>query len=157
MGLKRTELCEAVVGGLTWWFHGLAIPARTWLLNCLFIPTTVELWDNLMAAGTPLGMLPCGLMPDLLRTESGLPLYGHEMAGDTNFGVVDGFRLVCENIQALVHRQKRLPGSLPIRQRRPLPLRRQARAHVSQWYPVLDAKGKVIGRVTAARSIQKVT
>lgn len=38
------------------------------------------LWDKLLAAGTSLGLLPCGLgARDTLRLEAGMPLYGHEM------------------------------------------------------------------------------
>ena len=39
-----------------------------------------ELWDRLLEAGRPLGLLPCGLgARDTLRLEMGYPLHGHEM------------------------------------------------------------------------------
>lgn len=41
----------------------------------------LKMWDALMQAGQPLGLLPCGLgARDTLRLESCLPLYGHELS-----------------------------------------------------------------------------
>lgn len=43
-----------------------------------------ELWDALLTAGAPLGLVPCGLASrDTLRLEAGMPLYGHELSRDT--------------------------------------------------------------------------
>jgi aminomethyltransferase len=42
-----------------------------------------QLWDALLEAGEPLGMLPCGLgARDTLRTEMGYPLHGQDISLD---------------------------------------------------------------------------
>ena len=51
-GLKRTELCEAAVGGLTWSFHAPDIPAKEWPLNYSSTRKGSRSVGNLLEAGT---------------------------------------------------------------------------------------------------------
>jgi glycine hydroxymethyltransferase len=51
---------------------------------------SVGLWQSLLEVGRGFGLKPVGLgARDSLRTEAGLPLYGHEMAGPFELGVGD--------------------------------------------------------------------
>lgn len=53
-----------------------------------------KLWDAVLAAGSPLGLIPAGLAArDSLRLEAAMPLYGHELTAKTtpfhaNLGVL---------------------------------------------------------------------
>ncbi len=42
-----------------------------------------KLWNAVLAAGEPFGLIPCGLgARDTLRLEASMPLYGHELSAD---------------------------------------------------------------------------
>ena len=91
MGLKRTQLCEAEIGGFNLVVSRTGYTGEKMAFELFVHPDrSVELWNALCEKGKPMGMLPCGLgARDSLRTEAGLPLYGHEMGGDFNLGVAE--------------------------------------------------------------------
>lgn len=106
-----------------------------------------------MEAGTPLGMKPCGLgARDSLRTEAGLPLYGHEMGGDLNLGVAEaGFGSYVKTYKpwfigrdAYIAREEKRKAEV-IRFRFTETGARMAH----HGDPVLDQKGRMIGVVTS--------
>jgi glycine hydroxymethyltransferase len=160
-GLKRTELCRATVGGPSTG-SGQAfdlIVARTGYTGEqmgfeLFVhpDKSVDLWNALMKAGTPLGMKPVGLgARDSLRTEAGLPLYGDEMAGHLDLGVGDaGFESYVKvhkpwfvGRKAFVEQEKNRKSEVA---RFRFNAKSGRMAHNGD--PVLDAEGRVIGEVT---------
>jgi glycine hydroxymethyltransferase len=112
-----------------------------------------RLWRALMDAGSPLGMKPAGLAArDSLRTEAGLPLYGQEMAGEMGLGVGDaGFIGYVKTYKpwfvgrASVLRQEDERSSEIARFR--FDDKAVRMAHYGD--PVVDNRGKVIGRVTS--------
>lgn len=89
--LKRTDVCEATLGGFDLIVARTGYTGETMGFELFVHPDrAVDLWNALLTAGAPLGLKPCGLAArDSLRTEAGLPLYGDELAGHLDLGVGD--------------------------------------------------------------------
>ncbi len=81
--VRRTDLIEVTLSGIP------IVAARTGYTGEdmgfeLFVhpDQQVAFWNLLLEKGKPFGIKPCGLAArDSTRTEAGLPLYGHELAG----------------------------------------------------------------------------
>ncbi len=156
-GLERTEFAEVVADG-----HQLLV-ARTGYtgepLGYEIYSAAADalwLWNRLLEVGRPHGLLPCGLASrDSTRTEAGLPLYGHELAGPHEVNPFEaGFgpyvklhktffvgRQAC--IAALQKQEREIvrfavdAGSRPVR----------------DGALVLDRNGTVLGKVTSCVSL----
>ena len=154
MALKRTDLCEGVVGGFDLVISRTGYTGERMAFELFVHPSkTVELWNAILAAGKPLGMKACGLgARDSLRTEAGLPLYGHEMGGELNLGVAEaGFGSYVKiykpwfiGRQAYIAREV-VRNCVVVRFRFDEKGVRMAHSHD----PVLDIKGRKIGEVTS--------
>ncbi|MBA4385061.1 MAG: glycine cleavage system protein T [Anaerolinea sp.] len=152
--LKRTELCEAVVGGFDLVVSRTGYTGEKMAFELFVHPDkVVALWDAICKAGEPLGMKACGLgARDSLRTEAGLPLYGHEMGGKDNFSVSEaGFGSYVKTYKpwfigraAFIEKEKARAGIVA---RFRFSEKGVRMAHNGD--PVMDAKGKVIGKVTS--------
>jgi glycine hydroxymethyltransferase len=81
MKLKRTELCDAVIGGFDLIVSRTGYTGEKLAFELFVHPErAVEFWNAVLKAGESFGVKPIGLgARDSLRTEAGLPLYGHEM------------------------------------------------------------------------------
>ena len=90
--LKRTQLCDAVVGGYDLVVSRTGYTGERMAFELFVHPDRAdEFFNALLNAGEPFGLKPCGLgARDSLRTEAGLPLYGHEMGGERSLGVGEG-------------------------------------------------------------------
>ena len=108
-----------------------------------------KLWDDLMSAGEEFGMLPCGLgARDTLRLEKGFCLYGNDLDDNTTpleagLGWITKFDkdFVAKDIlekQKSEGVTKKLAG-----------FEMQEKAIPRNGYPVVDAEGKTIGKVTS--------
>lgn len=154
VALKRTELCEAVVGGFDLVVSRTGYTGEKMAFELFVHPDkAVNLWNALLKVGEPMGLKPCGLgARDSLRTEAGLPLYGHELAGPFNLGVGEaGFASFVKTYkpwfigrEAFIAREKQRQ-TVVIRFR--FTEKGVRMAHLGD--PVLDRKGRTIGFVTS--------
>ena len=152
--LNRTQLCEAVVDGMDMVVSRTGYTGERMAFELFVHPDkAVRLWNDLMRVGEPLGLKPCGLgARDSLRTEAGLPLYGHEMGGDFNLGVAEAGFLpyVKMNTTWFVGRpafreRERERSGVVVRFR----FNDKGVRLAHHGDPVVDEKGKVVGKVTS--------
>jgi glycine hydroxymethyltransferase len=154
MKLKRTELCEAIVGDFDLVVSRTGYTGEKMAFELFIHPDHApEFWDALMKVGEPMGLKPCGLgARDSLRTEAGLPLYGHEMGGELGLGVAEAnFSTFVKTYKpwfigrdAYLAREAKRKG-IVVRFR--FQEKGVRMAHNND--PVIDKKGKVIGVVTS--------
>jgi glycine hydroxymethyltransferase len=154
MALKRTDLCEAVVGGIDLVVSRTGYTGEKMAFELFVHPDkAVELWNALSKAGEPLGLKPCGLgARDSLRTEAGLPLYGHEMGGEMNLGVAEAafgsfvktYKPWFIGREAYLAREAARTGEV-VRFR----FTEKAVRMAHNGDPIVDKKGKTVGVVTS--------
>ena len=154
LSLKRTELCEAMIGGFDLIVSRTGYTGERMAFELFVHPSqSAALFEALLVVGEPLGIKPCGLgARDSLRIEAGLPLYGHEMGGKLNLGVGEaGFGVYVKTYKPwFIGREaylKREQSRKTIVVRFRFTEKGVRMAH--QDDPVLDKRGKVIGMVTS--------
>jgi glycine hydroxymethyltransferase len=160
MKLKRTELCDAKVGGFDLIVSRTGYTGEKMAFELFVHPErAVDFWNAILKAGEAFGVKPIGLgARDSLRTEAGLPLYGDEMGkgsgrfGERDLGVAEGgfgsyvkpYKPWFIGRDAYVAREKERKGTV-IRFR--FDEQRVRMAHNGD--PVVNANGERIGWVTS--------
>ena len=160
MALKRTQLCEAVVGGFDLVVSRTGYTGEKMAFELFVHPQRAsEFFQSLLKVGEQFGLKPIGLgARDSLRTEAGLPLYGHEMGagsgqrGQADLGVAEGgfgsyvktYKPWFIGREAFLEREKSRQGVVARFRFNEKGVRM---AHNGD--PVLDRRGKVIGWVTS--------
>lgn len=111
----------------------------------------VTVWDKLLEAGKPHGLVPCGLgSRDTLRLEMGYPLHGHELSTEitpleAGLGWVVKLELPTEYVGQRALRELQAKG-----------LKRKLTGFVvkdkriaRQGYEIVDSNGKRVGEITS--------
>lgn len=114
---------------------------------------SVALWNALLAVGESAGIKPCGLAArDSTRTEAGLPLYGHELAGNGNLSPADaGFGSYVKLWKPFFAGRAAFLAAETSRSRVVVRFRMNEKGvrRPENGDPVLDRRGKVVGEVTS--------
>ena len=112
-----------------------------------------ELWQALIKAGEPLGLKPCGLAArDSTRTEAGLPLYGHELAGPLALNPAEaGFGAYVKLWKPFFIGRAAFITAIQSLDRTIVRFRMNEKGvrRAELGDPVLDKRGKVVGTVTS--------
>jgi glycine hydroxymethyltransferase len=168
LALQRTELCDAKVGGFDLIVSRTGYTGEKMAFELFIHPErAADFWNAVLKAGEKFGVKPVGLgARDSLRTEAGLPLYGHEMGlssgrtGEHDLGVGEaGFGAYVKTSkpwfigrEAFMAREQARQGVVC---RFQFPEKGVRMAHNGD--PVLDKRGKVIGWVTSCAADQTGT
>ena len=152
--LKRTRICEVSAGGFELIISRTGYTGEKFSYEIFVHPGKADdLFNALLEIGAAYGLKPCGLgARDSLRTEAGLPLYGHEMGGELNLGVAEaGFGQFVKTYkpwfvgrEAFLEKEKGRKGVLV---RFCFDEKGVRMAHLGD--PVVDWRGRVIGHVTS--------
>ncbi|MFZ0532827.1 MAG: glycine cleavage system aminomethyltransferase GcvT [Anaerolineales bacterium] len=152
--LKRTRICEVSLGGFDLIISRTGYTGEKFSYEIFVHPERADdLFNAILNVGKEYGIKPCGLgARDSLRTEAGLPLYGHEMGGELNLGVAEaGFGQFVKTYKpwfigrdAFIEKEKERKGELV---RFCFDEKGVRMAHLGD--PVVDWRGRVVGHVTS--------
>ena len=152
--VRRTDLIECELAGLPLVVTRTGYCGEEWGYEILVHPDdAARLWEAILEAGEPFGVKPTGLAArDSTRTEAGLPLYGHELAGPFDISPIEaGFpgyvkyhKPFFVGRDALLAREESLTREV-IRFR--VNQKGVRRPHTCD--PVVNRKGQHIGHVTS--------
>jgi glycine hydroxymethyltransferase len=157
--IRRTDLLETELAGMPIVVSRTGYTGEPMGFELFVHPeSAVRLWNLLLERGEPFGIRPAGLAArDSTRIEAGLPLYGHELAGDYNVSPEEaGFAAYVKvhkpffvGREAIMARGEASHLSIA-RFRVNSSTARAFRGHE----PVVNRRGQYIGRVTSCTLVE---
>jgi glycine cleavage system T protein len=120
----------------------------------------VHLWNTILDAGRPFGVVPTGLgARDSTRCEAGLPLYGHELAGDYDIDPTEaGYGYFVKfHKPFFIGREPLLKRWLNPRKKQIVRFRVTTKMPrtIKPGDPVVERSGRFIGNVTSCTLVNK--
>lgn len=108
-----------------------------------------QLWDKVFEAGKDFGIKPIGLAArDTLRLEMGYCLYGNDI-DDTTSPIEAGLGWITKFTKPFINSDKLKEQKEAGVQKKLVAFEMQEKAIARKDYPIVDAQGNVIGRVTS--------
>jgi glycine hydroxymethyltransferase len=152
--VRRTDLIECELAGLDLVVSRTGYAGEEWGYEIFVHPDSApQLWKAILTAGEPFGVKPAGLAArDSTRTEAGLPLYGHELAGPFSVSPVEaGFPGYVKYHKPFFIGRSALLSSEVSRTREVVRFRVNERGvrRPQLGDPVANRKGQLIGHVTS--------
>ncbi len=152
--IRRTEFTEAELAGIPLLIARTGYTGEDIGYELYVHPDcAVELWDLLLERGEPFGIKPTGLgARDSTRTEAGLPLHGHDLAGPYNISPIEaGFGPYVKFHKPYFIGRKALLEKEATRRMELIRFRMKEKGvkMAKLGDPVFDKRGKYIGRVTS--------
>lgn len=117
----------------------------------LYIPNAdaKKVWDAVMTAGAPYGILPCGLgCRDTLRLEMGFCLYGNDI-NDTTSPLEAGLGWITKFTKEFIDSERLQAQKASGLTRKLVAFEMQERGIPRQHYALVNESGEVIGEVTS--------
>lgn len=152
--LRRTDLLEGSLAGIPVIVARTGYTGEEWGYEIFVHPDQAPaLWDRILEAGERFGVKPAGLgARDSTRTEAGLPLYGHELAGPFNISPVEaGFAGYVKYHKPFFVGRDALLAREKSRERELIRFRVAEKGvrRPQTGDPVVNRKGQLIGHVTS--------
>ncbi|MGQ9903911.1 MAG: glycine cleavage system aminomethyltransferase GcvT, partial [Anaerolineae bacterium] len=152
--LPRTGVMRAMLAGLDVFIARTGYTGESIGYEIFVHPDrSAASWQAILKAGEPFGVKPAGLAArDSTRTEAGLPLYGHELAGPLNLapfhigfgGYVKAYKPFFIGKRAYYDRAAQAGVKLSR-----FRMNEKGVRPPKSGDPVIDARGRVIGTVTS--------
>jgi len=152
--LRRTDLLEGSLAGIPVVIARTGYTGEEWGYEIFVHPDQAPaLWDRILEAGERFGVKPAGLgARDSTRTEAGLPLYGHELAGPFNISPIEaGFAGYVKYHKPFFVGRDALLAREKSRERELIRFRVAEKGvrRPQTGDPVVNRKGQLIGHVTS--------